>query len=68
MSVSNHRDFPGGPVVRTLPSSAGGAGSTLVGKLRSHIPCSGKSKTENRTNIITNSIKTFKMVKIKTIF
>ena len=30
MSVSNHRDFPTGPVVRTLPSNAGGAVSTTL--------------------------------------
>ena len=30
------RDFPGGPVVKNPPSSAGDAGSTLSQELRSH--------------------------------
>ena len=37
------RDFPGRPVVKTLPSNAGGAGP-LVGKLRSHMPLTKESK------------------------
>ena len=41
---------------------------SLVGELRSHIPCGQRAKTENRNNMITNSIKTFKMVHIKKIF
>ena len=32
------RDFPGGPVVKTLPSIAEGVGSIPVGELRSHMP------------------------------
>ena len=53
-----YRDFPGGPVVKTLPSSVGGVVWSLVGELRSHMPCSQKTKTWNRSNIITNSKKT----------
>ena len=30
--------IPGGPVVSTLPSNAGGEGSILVRDLRSHLP------------------------------
>ena len=30
------RDFPGGPVVKNLPSSAGDVDSILVGELRSN--------------------------------
>ena len=30
-------DFPYGPVVKTLPSNAGGMGSVPVGELRSHM-------------------------------
>ena len=45
------RDLPGGPVVKTLPSSAEGAGSVLVGELRSYMPHGQKTKTQNRTNI-----------------
>ena len=38
-------DFPGGPVVKTLPSNAGGRFLSLVGELRSHMPRSQKHKT-----------------------
>ena len=37
-------DFPGGPMVKTSPSSAGVAGGSLVSKLRSHMPCGQKSQ------------------------
>ena len=60
------QDFTGGPVVKTLPSNAGGAGS---------IPCRGakiphalgakKSKHKGRSNFVTDSMKTLKMVHIK---
>ena len=40
----NFRDFPGGTMVRTLPSNAAGVG-TLVRELRSHIPHGQKNKT-----------------------
>ena len=33
------RDCPGGPVVKTLSFQAGGQVQSLVGKLRSHMPC-----------------------------
>ena len=39
------RDFPGGPVVETLPSNAGGTGSIPVGVLRSHMPHGQKTRT-----------------------
>ena len=48
------RDLAGGPVVKTSQSSTGGVGL---------IP--GWDQTENRNNIVTNSIKTLKMVHIK---
>lgn len=38
---------------------------SLVGKLSSHIPYGQKSRTENRKNIVTNSIKAVKMVHMK---
>ena len=38
---------------------------SLVGELRSHMPCGQKTKKENRNDIVTNSIKTFKIVHIK---
>ena len=31
-------DFPGGPVVKTLPSNAGGLGSISSQETRSHMP------------------------------
>ena len=33
-----------------------------VGELRSHTPCGQKTKTQNRSSIVTNSVKTLKMV------
>ena len=38
---------------------------SLVEELRSHVPLGQKAKTENRSNIVTNSIKTLKMAHIK---
>ena len=39
-------DFPRGPVVKTLPSNAGDAGSIPGGELRSHMSCGQK---QNKT-------------------
>lgn len=37
-------DFPGGPMVKTLPSSGEGAGSICGSwELRSHVPCGQKT-------------------------
>ena len=38
---------------------------SLVREIRSHMPQGQKTKTENRKNIVINSIKTLKMVHIK---
>ena len=38
---------------------------SLVGELRSHVPLGQEIETENRSNIVTNSIKTLKMIHIK---
>ena len=38
---------------------------SLVGELRSHTPHGQKTETLNRRNIVTNSMKTLKMVHIK---
>ena len=60
------RDFPGGPVVKTLPSNAGGV--SLTPGLGAKIPHASGPKTQNikkRSNIVTNSIKTLKTVHIK---
>ena len=40
----------------------------LVSDLRSHKPCSQETKTQNRSNIVTSSIKTLKMTHIKKSF
>ena len=40
---------------------------SLVGELRSHMPRSQKTKTENKSKVVTNSMKTLKMVHIKKI-
>ena len=40
---------------------------SLVRELRSHMPRGQKTKTENRSNVVTNSIKTLKMAHIKKI-
>ena len=37
-------DFPGGPVVETLPSNAECEGQIAGWKLRSHMPCGQKPK------------------------
>ena len=50
--------------VRTSLSNAWGADSVPGQKLRSHMP-GAKQPKQNRSNTVTNSIKTFKMVHIK---
>ena len=62
-NVKHSRDFPGGPVVKTSPSNAGGAGS-IPGR-GAKIPHASRPKNQNRSNTVTNSIKTLKMVHIK---
>ena len=60
-------DFPGGPVAKTLPFSVGGS---IPGR-EAKIPHTSVSKNQNikkkkkRSNIVTDSIKTLKMVHIK---
>ena len=38
---------------------------SMVGETKSHMPCSQKPKTLNRSDIVTNSIKTLEMVHIR---
>jgi len=38
---------------------------SVVGETKCHMPCSQKTKTLNRSDIVTNSIKTLEMVHIK---
>ena len=42
------RDFPGGPVVKTLPSMQGVQIQSLVGELRSYMPWGQKTKTKQK--------------------
>ena len=49
--------FPGGPVVKTLPSSVEGVG--LIPDRGARIPHTSWPKSQ-KCNIVTNSIKTFK--------
>ena len=50
-------------VVKTSPSNTGDADS--VPGQRAKVTYSSGQNTQNRRNIVTNSIKTFKMVHIK---
>ena len=55
------RNFPGGLVVKNSPSSAGGVGS--IPGWGAKIPHASQPKNQsinNRSNIVTNSIKDFK--------
>ena len=48
------------PAAKTSPPNAGIP--SLVGELKSHLPCGQKIETLTRSSIVTNSIKTLKMV------
>ena len=64
--IHNRQEFPFDLVVKTLPSNPGGASSIPGQGVR--IPLAlqpEQNKAKNRGNIITNSIKTLKMVHIK---
>ena len=50
------RDFPGGPVANTSPSNARGAGS--IPDRGAKTPHASWPKNQNRSNIVTNLIKT----------
>ena len=41
-------DFPGGPLVKTSPSSAEGVDSIPGGRTKVHMPCGQKSKTQDK--------------------
>ena len=57
------KDFLGGPVVKTVPFNAGGAGWITDGESR--IPhASWPKKPQQKKNILTNSVKILKMVHI----
>ena len=59
-------DFPDGPVFKTRSSASGGVG-LIPGPPANILPHASwsKTKTWDRSHIVTNSIKTFKMVHIK---
>ena len=57
------RDFPGSPVAKTSLSNAEGPGLIPGGGAK--ILHASWPKNQNRNNIVTNSIKTFKIVHIK---
>ena len=66
--ISKLRDFPGGPVVKTSPSSIGD--ENLIPGQEAKIPQASRPKNQkhqNRSNIWTKSIKIFKMIHIKKI-
>jgi len=46
--------FPGGPVVKTLPSNAGGVG--VIPGQEAKIPHASQPKNQNIKNTVTNSI------------
>ena len=59
-------DFPGHPVVEISPSSSGSVGSIPGQEAKiSHASQPKNPKTSNRSKIVTNSMKTLKMVHIK---
>ena len=59
------RDFPGSLVVKTLASNAEGAGSIPIWGAKIPHNLWPKTKTYHRSKVVTNLIKTFKMVHIK---
>ena len=58
------RDFPGGPVVKILPSNAGGAGLLPLPGQGAKTPHATGPKKPNSSNSVTNSIKSKKNDKI----
>ena len=59
-------DLPGGPGVKTPLPSAGGEGSVPGWGAKIPHVFWPKSQNKNRSNFVTNSITTLKMVHIKT--
>ena len=62
-------DVPGSPMIKTLPARAGGTG--LIPGRAAKSPLASQLKNQNinnRSNIVTNSMKTFKMVHNKNIY
>ena len=61
-------DFPGGPVVKTSPSNAGGTGSILCWGAKILLVLKKQKQKTSKTSILTNSVKTLKMVHLKKSF
>ena len=57
--------FPGGPVASDPPSSVGGVGSVPDQGPKIPHDSRPKNQNKNRSNVVTNSIKTSKLVHIK---
>lgn len=53
-------DLCGGPVLKTLPSGAGSMGLMPGLGVKSYMPCGRETKTWNRSNSATSSIKILK--------
>ena len=53
-------DFPGGPVVKTLPSNAGAQMPPLVRKLRFHMSCGQKKQNIEQKQYYNKFNKDFK--------
>ena len=62
------RNFPGHPGIKTSPSNAGAAGSIPGQGAKILHALWQKTKKQKRSNIVTNSIRTVKMILIKKIF
>lgn len=59
------RDFPGRSVVRLRLPIEGVSVLSVVGELGSYMSPGQKTETQNRSNLVTNSVKTPKLVHIK---
>ena len=57
-----YRDFPDGPVVKASPSNAGSVGLNQGWVAKIPHASGPKNRTENRGDIVSNLIKTLKMV------
>lgn len=55
-------------MVKSSPSNRGVPVPSLVGELRARMSPGQKTKTQNRSNLVTNSVKTSKLVHIKLSF
>ena len=60
VKTAEERAFPGGPVVEICLPVLGVQVQLLVGELGPHMLWGQKAKTYNRSNVVTNSIKTLK--------